>query len=110
MIPTPTLLIGYYHDLLMRDMKIDQLVDKMCSIGLLTEQDLNIISTEYSMFQKKCLLLEHARHMSPKQLSLFCNIVLKLFPEVGSQLKTGESIVYVHNHVDMSIKLCIYIN
>ena len=93
MIPTPTLLMGYYHGLLMRDIDIDQLMDKMFSRELLTDQDQNLIFTGYSVYQRKCLMLNYARCMGTKQLLVFCNLVQELCPEIGSQLKIGMSVL-----------------
>ena len=93
MIPTPKLLIGYYHGLLMRDSDIDQLMDKMFSSGLLTDQDHNLISTGYSVYQRKSLMLDYARCMGTKQLLVFCDLVQELCPEIGSQLKIGMSVL-----------------
>jgi len=93
MIPTPTLLIGYYHGLLIRDINLDQLMYKMYSSGLLTDQGQDFISTGYSVYQKKCHLLDYPRCMDIKQLLVFCNLVQELCPEIGSQLKIGMGVL-----------------
>jgi len=89
MIPTPTLLVGYYHGLLMRDVNYDLLMDKMCARGLLTGQDKELVFKGYSVYQRKCLLLDYAESMSTEQLVIFCDLVEELYPEIGTQLKIG---------------------
>ena len=109
MIPTPTLLIGYYHGLLMRDINIDQLMYKMYSSGLLTDQGQDFVSTGYSVYQKKYHLLDYPRCMDIKQLLIFCNLVQELCPEIGSQLKIGVGVLTCVIYVCFLInqKLCV---
>ena len=83
-----TLLMGYYHGVLLRDIDSD-LIDDMCSEGLLNTYDQNIISTGHSLHHKKWLLLEHVRHMSTKTFLEFCKLILNSWPEIGEQLITG---------------------
>jgi len=89
MMSTPTLLVGYYHGLLLRDINVDQLCDKMSSSGLLTTHDQHVISTGYSVYQKKYLVLENIRHMDEKSFPVVCEVIHELWPEIGTQLKAG---------------------
>lgn len=89
MVSTSTLIVGYYHGLLLRDINTDFLLDDLCSEGLLSSHDCHLISTGYSVYQKNWLLLEHVRHMDKQRLLAFCKLVLSLWPEIGSQLHTG---------------------
>ena len=84
-----TLLIGYYHGVLLRDINVDSLVDDMCSSCLLSTCDKKIISGGYSVHHRNWLLLEHVRHMEIKAYLMFCKLILSLWPEIGSQLITG---------------------
>ena len=92
---TATLLIGYYHDLLLRDINADLLTDKMNSAGLLTDTEVSIISSGHSIHHKNWLLLEHVRHMDVEALVTFCELLQKIWPEIGLQLITGI-VSYVH--------------
>ena len=83
-----TLLMGYYHGLLLRDINTD-LINDMCSEGLLGTNDQKIISTGQSLYHKKWLLLEHVRHMTTKTFLEFCKLILNSWPEIGEQLITG---------------------
>ena len=89
MLSAPTLLVSYYHGLLLRDMNVDQLCDKMSSSGLLTTHDQHLISTGYSAYQKKYLVLESIRHMDEKSLPVVCGVIHELWPELGTQLNAG---------------------
>ena len=84
-----TLLIGYYHGVLLRDIKADSLVGDMCSGCLISTCDKNLISAGHSVHHRNWLLLEHVRHMKIKTYSAFCKLVLSLWPDVGSQLSIG---------------------
>ena len=88
-----TLLIGYYHGLLLRDIDADLLTDKMCSIGLLTVDEQSFISSGHTVYHRNWLLLEHVRHMELKFLLKFCELVQEEWVEIGSQLITGT---YAH--------------
>ena len=70
-----TLLIGYYHGLLLRDIDADQLTDKMCSTGLLTDYEQTIISSGHTVHHRNWLLLEYVRHMDQQLLSKFCKLL-----------------------------------
>ena len=89
-----TLLIGYYHGLLLRDIDTD-LINDMCSEGLLSTDDQKIISTGHCLYHKKWFLLEHVRHMDTKTFLEFCKLILNLWPEIGEQLITGTYVTYV---------------
>ena len=93
----PTLLIGYYHGLLLRDIDADQLTDKMCSTGLLTDHQQTVISSGHTVHHRNWLLLEYVRHADQKIILEFCKLVLERWPEVGSQLIiTGIAIIAIH--------------
>ena len=89
MMSTATLLIGYYHGLLLNSIDADQLIDKMCSVGLLTAHEQNVISSCYSVYQKNWLLLEHVRQMKVQAVMTFCDLIQQIWPEIGVQLITG---------------------
>ena len=91
-----TLLIGYYHGLLLRDINADLLIDKMCSTKLLTADEKSLISSGCSIYQRNWLLLEHVRHKDEGFLSEFCKLLIQMkLPEIGSQLNVG--IVTTHS-------------
>lgn len=85
----PTLLIGYYHGLLLRDIDADLLVDKMCSAGLLIDHEQAVICNGHTIHHRNWLLLEHVRHLDLPLLLEFCELVLGEWPAVGSQLLIG---------------------
>ena len=87
---TPTLLVGYYYGLLLRDIDGDQLWDKMSTSGLLTAHHQHLISAGYSVHQKKHLLLEVVRQMDDKSFVMFCGVLLELWPDIGTQFNTGK--------------------
>ena len=87
-----TLLIGYYHGSLMRDINADYLMDEMSSNGLLTAHDQELILTGQSIHQRNWLLLEHVQHMKMQALTKFCGFVQESFPQIGLQLTAGEHI------------------
>ena len=87
-----TLLIGYYHGLLLKSIDADLLTDKMCSAGLLTAQEQIVISSGHSVYQKNWLLLEHVQHMDVQALVTFCELLQEIWPQIGSQLILGVCI------------------
>jgi len=89
MISASTLLIGYYHGLLMRDINVDRLTDKMFTSGLLTHDQL-ILVTSHSIHHKKYLLLETVRHMDVEDVLKFCQAMEGLYPQISSQLNKGK--------------------
>ena len=89
LISPSTLLIGYYHSLLMRDINADLLMDKMSSNGLLATHDQKLILTGHSVHQRNWLLLEHVRHMEMQALMKLCEFVQEISPQVGLQLIAG---------------------
>ena len=89
LISPSTLLIGYYHSLLMRNIKADLLMDKMSSNGLLAPHDQELILTGHSMHQRCWLLLEHMRHMEMQMLMKICESIQEISPQVGLQLIAG---------------------
>ena len=84
-----TLLIGYYHGVLLRDINADLLLDDMCSECLLNVHGQSLISTGHSVHHRNWLLLQHVQHMDNKTFSTFCKLLLKSWPEIGSQLFAG---------------------
>ena len=86
---TSTLLIGYYHGLLLRSINADLLTDKICSVGLLTAHEQLVIYSGSSIYQKNWLLLEYVRHMDVQAVVTFCEIVQEIWPQIGLQLITG---------------------
>ena len=84
-----TLLIGYYHGLLLRDIDADLLTNEMYSTGLLTGDVLSLISSGHNVHHRNWLLLEHVRHFELQQFLVFCKLVKKEWVEIGSQLTAG---------------------
>ena len=101
-----TLLIGYYHGLLLRDIDSDLLTDKMCSSGLLTADEQSLISSGHTVHHSNWLLLEHVRHMELPLLLEFCKLIEKEWVDIGSQLTTG---LYVTLHQNIIHKYMILI-
>ena len=94
-----TLLIGYYHGLLLRDIDADLLTDKMCFTGLLTGDEKSAISSGRTVHHRNWLLLEHVRHFELKFLLQFCKLVKEKWVETGSQLTTGTYVYsYIHTY------------
>ena len=92
MMTTSTLLIGYYHGLLLKSIDADLLTDKMCSAGLLTAREQIVISSGHSVYQKNWLLLERVQHMDVQALVTFCELLQEIWPQIGSQLIIGVCI------------------
>ena len=86
---TATLLIGYYHGLLLSSIDADLLIDKMCFMGLLTAHEQTVISSGHSVYQKNWLLLEHVRQMKVPAVMTFCDIIQQIWSQIGDQLITG---------------------
>lgn len=84
-----TLLLGYYYDLLLRDINADLLTDKMCSARLLTDCEQAVISSGHSVHHRNLLLLEHVRYMDLPTLMTFCKLLQEIWPRIGLQLITG---------------------
>ena len=94
MISTSTLLIGYYHGLLLRDTNADSLIGDLYSTGLLTAHEQNVILTGGSFHHRNWLLLEHVRHMNSQSLLVFGELVKDTWPQIGMQLITGTVCSY----------------
>ena len=90
---TATLLIGYYHGLLLRSIDGDVLIDKMCSVGMLTAQEQNFISPGHNVHQRNRLLLNHVHHMDEQALLTFCELVQEIWPQIDSQLIVGMQLL-----------------
>ena len=107
-----TLLIGYYHGLLLRGIDADHLTDKMGSTGLLTCDELSLISSGHTVHHKNWLLLEHVRKFELEHLLQFCKIVKEQWVEIGSQLTAG---MYIHLFIRWTIytyvlHACMWLN
>ena len=85
----PTLLIGYYHGLLLRD--ID--ADKMCSTRLLTDHQQTVISSGHTVYHRNWLMLEYVRQLDLESLLKFCELLQEEWPQIGTQLIIGMSLV-----------------
>lgn len=93
-----SLLIGYYYDVLLRDINADLITDKMCSAGLLTDCEQPIISSGHSVHHRNWLLLEYVRHMDMQALVTFCELLQETWPQIGLQLATGTYVCkYISN-------------
>ena len=88
-LPASTLLIGYYHGLLLRDTNADSLIGDLYSNGLLSPQELNVILSGHSFYHRNWLLLEYVRHMDSQALLVFSELVKDVWPQIGMQLVTG---------------------
>ena len=97
-----TLLIGYYHGLLVRDIDADLLTDKMFSIGLLTVDEQAVISSSHSVCHRNWLLLEYVRRKGRVFLSKFCELVREKWPQISSQLYIG---ITVHPWIGLLLDL-----
>ena len=109
---TSTLLIGYYHGLLLRDTNVDSLIVNLYSIGVLSAQEQNMILSGYSSHHRNWLLLEHVRRMNSKNLLAFCELVKDFWPQIGMQLVTGTYIrirTYILMIIFMVLCLCLHI-
>ena len=84
-----TLLIGYYHGLLMKINDVSLVVDRMSSNNLLTPNDQEMILAGHSIHQKNWILLECVRCMGMQAMVKYCELVQEILPEVGFQLLTG---------------------
>ena len=91
-----TLLIGYYHGLLLRDLNADSLIGHLCYNGLLSTHEQNVILSGHSLHYRNWLLLEHVRHMNSSSLMIFSKLVKDLWPQIGIQLVTG---MYVATYI-----------
>ena len=91
MLSTSTLLIGYYHGLLLRDTNAESLVGDLFYAGYLTAQELKVILSGHSSHHRNWLLLEHVRHMDSQALLAFSELVKDVLPQIGTQLITGNN-------------------
>lgn len=112
--PVATLLIGYYHGMLLRDTNADSLIVTMYSTGLLTAQELNMILFGHSFHYRNWLLLECVRHMNSQALLAFSELVKDVWPQIGMQLVTGMNDftganfdIYVHTYL-IYYYTCVY--
>ena len=85
-----TLLIGYYHVLLLKDIEANFLINRMSTNGLLSSFEEELICNGHSAYQRNWLLLEYVRHMQIQTLMVFCEFVQEIAPKVGLQLVTGK--------------------
>ena len=91
-----TLLIGYYHGLLLKHIDANFLISKMRSNDLLTSYEEELILTGHSCHQRNWLLLEHVRRMQTQTLMVFCEFMQKIAPIVGLQLVTGMQVLAMY--------------
>ena len=91
--PASTLLIAYYHGLLLRDTSIDLLIDDLYYNELLTAHQQAIVFSGHSIHHRNWLLLEYARHMSTESLLVFSKLVKNVWPHIGIQLITGMHVL-----------------
>ena len=84
-----TLLISYYHGLLLRDTNADLLIGDLYYGGLLSAHEQNVILSGHSLHYRNWLLLEHVRHMDSSSLMIFSKLVKDLWPQIGIQLVKG---------------------
>ena len=95
MLSTSTLLIGYYHGLLLRDTSAESLVGDLFSTGLLSGQELSVILSSHSSHHRIRLLLEHVRCMDSQALMKFSELVKVVWPQIGMQLVAGITTLVV---------------
>ena len=96
-LPASTLLIAYYHGLLLRDTNVDLLMGDLYWNELLTAHQQAIIFSGHSLHHRNWLLLEHVCHMDTQSLSVFSELVKRVWPHIGIQLLTGMHVtVCVH--------------
>ena len=107
-VSSSTLLIGYYHGLLLRDIDADPLIDKLCSTGLLTVDQQSMISSGHSVHHRNWLLLEHVQYMSPEFVLQFNVIIQEEWSEIGSQLNIGVYLYYIYVTYILCIYICIH--
>ena len=86
-----TLLIGYYHGLLLRDIHADSLIGDLIFTRLLSTQELNMILSAHSCHHRNWLLLECARHFDSQALLTFSKLIKDVWPQIGTQLIIGVS-------------------
>jgi len=89
MISSSTLVIGYYHGLLLREIDADLLLEEMLSADLLTAHEQNYILSGHSLHHRNWLLLEHVRHLDSQSLLVFSGLVQDMWPQIGFQLIAG---------------------
>ena len=126
--PISTLLIGYYHGLLLRDLDSDMLTDDMHSTHLLSTDEQTVIDSGYSVHQRNWLLLERVRQMDTPTVSTFCELLQNKWPQISAQLLTGTQThtqthtvtdththththtrTYIHTHAHARTHICSYI-
>ena len=107
-LPASSVLIGYYHGLLLRDTNADSLIGRLCYNGLLSTHEQNVILSGHSLHCRNWLLLEHVRHMDPSSLMIFSELLKEVRPQIGIQLVTG---MYVCMYVCMYVRMyvCMYV-
>ena len=87
------LLIGYYHGLLLRDIKADSLIEKMLSAKLLNAYEEDVVLSGHSLHHRNWILLEYVRHLDLQSLKEFIELVKEKWPQIGFQLTTGTYII-----------------
>lgn len=79
----------------MKHIDANFLISKMCSNGLLTSYDKELILTGHSPHQRNWLLLEHVRRMRTQSLMGFCEFIQEIAPGIGLQLVTGMQVLAI---------------
>ncbi|XP_065896972.1 uncharacterized protein [Dysidea avara] len=82
---TPTLVFGYYYDVLLMYINADQIVTKMISAELLSLHDQDVIFTGHSVYQRNKLLLHYVKFMDVISILVFCKLNQSIWPWIGSQ-------------------------
>ena len=98
LLSSSTLLIGYYHGLLLRDTNAVSLIGYLYFAGLLTAEEQNIILSGHSLHHKNWLLLEYIRRMDSQSVLVFSELVKEMWPQIGSQLVTGTDVKCIYNY------------
>ena len=93
---TPTLVFGYYYDVLLMYINADQIVTKMISAELLSLHDQDVIFTGHSVYQRNKLLLHYVKFMDVISILVFCKLNQSIWPWIGSQFVAG---MYVHMYM-----------
>jgi len=83
----------YYHHMSL-EMDPDVIIQQLNSLQLLRQNELRVITTGMSNYQKNCLILVKVRNMDMDSLTKFCKL-LENFPHqklIGTTLLNGKNI------------------
>ena len=92
----------------MRDIDADQLTDKMCSTGLLTDHQQTVISSGHTVHHRNWLLLEYVRQLDLESLLKFCKLLQEEWPEIGTQLIMGKLLWHNSNKTHAVLSVIVY--